>query len=659
MINGLGGYLAAFGMPKNKRSKHWKWPLRMLGLVLVLLCLPACTALSSGQLSESVFDTPEGAGASVAPIRPAPSVPLKRRPRPAASAALTVPAASVKVWLYASMPSQTHLMKLGADPTTGTRLWENYLRAGNIPFARISTAEQIAQIPAFSVLILASTVVLSEAEKQAVLQWRNRGGSVLSTWLTATHSEAGASVGYGFMADVLDVKVVGNTKDAVDDTFMIVHGDNPVAHSMQAGTRVWLERVPNQLPLRLIGQQQAAHIMDWSRVSDKEKPAGLVTFNERQMPSGRFSRTVTLGYPEQNWQRSDPKQLTALSNNVLSWLLRQPEAYLGAWPFPYQGSFLLALQAAEVVADVEVDIARAVAGMGGRATFYINGNNILKTAPVVKQIQGLGHEIAYFGDQFEGFKDQKESVQAERLAKMKQQFSEAGVAVPKPPSFAAPMDSYDKTTQRLLETGQFDNYLAFMEVTESRLPVVATRTPDGLAQTIILPRTLIGPEEATEVDDPQAGLENFVHTLDLSVRMGGLSVVRLPSQSLLEPEQRKLVFDAIGNLRSRMWIASASQIAQWWRQREQVSVALEPRPDGYLLTATVKHPVTLAQPLSIWINLPRRNSPVRVLPQNKAEKPPTVVAVDAWRSAITWRAPTVGQHQWLLQFDDTASPEKF
>ena len=143
--------------------------------------------------------------------------------------------------------------------------------------------------------------MLNEAEKQAVLQWRNRGGSVLSTWLTATHSEAGAAIGYDFMADVFDVKVVGNTQDAANENFMVVHGDNPVAHSLQAGTRVWLERLPNQLPLRLVGQQDAAHSMNWARLADKERPSGLVTFNERLMPSGLLSRTVTLGYSEQNW----------------------------------------------------------------------------------------------------------------------------------------------------------------------------------------------------------------------------------------------------------------------------------------------------------------------------------------------------------------------
>jgi hypothetical protein len=137
-------------------------------------------------------------------------------------------------------------------------------------------------------------------------------------------------VGDAFMRDVLDVQVVGDTPGEKEDTFMIVHGDNPVTRRLPAGTRVWLERVPNQLPVRLVGKQEAAQIMSWSRSYDAQKPSGLLAFNERKMPSGEYSRTVTLGYPEQNWLRSDPKQLNAVHEGILSWLWRRPGAYLGA-----------------------------------------------------------------------------------------------------------------------------------------------------------------------------------------------------------------------------------------------------------------------------------------------------------------------------------------
>lgn len=542
-------------------------------------------------------------------------------------------------------------MAWGADPTTGLRIWENYFRAHNISFARISGAKDLNRIAASGILLLASTVVLSESEKQAVMQWRNRGGSVLSTWLTASQSDTGVVQGDAFMREVLDVGVAGNTQDEVDDTFMIVHGDNPVTHRLPAGSRVWLERVPKQLPLRLIGKREAAQIMSWSRTYDAEKPSGLLTYNERQMPSGLYSRTVTLGYPEQNWLRSDPKQLNAVAGGILSWLWRRPDAYLGAWPHPYHSAFLFAMQAGEALAHMDVDIGKTLSDMGGRATFYVHGGNAAKAAAAIKSVKSQGHDIGYFSDRFEGFQGQPEATQSERLDTMQKQLADARIPVSVPASFSAPMDSYDQTTQRLLQARQFDNYLAFMEVTDSSLPLVANRNAAGQAQTVVLPRTMIGPEETTEADDPDAAMTSYLKLLEISVDMGGVMVMRMPSQTLLTAEQRKQIFDKMAALRPRVWMATAHQIAQWWRSREQVSVELEPHPQGHLLRTTVAAPLMAQQPLTIWVNLPRPDSRVRLQALSKGVPLPRVVAVDSLRAAVVLSAPAVGKQEWLLQFE--------
>jgi hypothetical protein len=58
---------------------------------------------------------------------------------------------------------------------------------------------------------------------------------------------------------------------------------------------VWLERVNGALPLHLAGKQMAAKVMSWSRGFEIQKPAGLISYNERRMPSGMHSGTVKLG----------------------------------------------------------------------------------------------------------------------------------------------------------------------------------------------------------------------------------------------------------------------------------------------------------------------------------------------------------------------------
>ena len=629
-----------------------------VSLVIMLFAvslLSGCSGLggeSSGNSYANSAPLPD-----VKPITAVASAPLKRRARPQGIGPGTSDIPPNSVLLYASLTSQAHLMKLGTDPTTGTRIWENYLRANQLPFVRVTGPEALSRVSTPGLLILASTVVLSDVEQQAVLEWRNRGGAVLSTWLTAAYSSSGELLGFDFMRDVLDVKVVGSTKEEADDTFMIVHGNSPISHNLLAGTRVWLERVPNQLPVRLVGKQESAQIMNWSRNVNIQNPSGLISYNERKMPSGLYSRTATIGYPEQNWQRSDPLQLNAISKDVFAWLQRQPSVYLSAWPFPYRSAVAIAIQAAEQVVEGDVAMAQTIADMGGKATFYLNGSNAEKAAPMIKKVQAQSHEIAYLGDSFEGFKDQPKEKQSARLDEMQRQLAAAGIVVPMPASFAPPLDSMDQTTQALLQEKKFDNFLAFMDASDSSLPFIRGTTADLTEPIVVMPRTLIGPEEAVEAD-VTSGLDNFLGELDVSVRMGGLSVVRIPSQSLLLPEQRKRIFDKLLSLRGKVWMSSAKDIARWWRNREQVAVHLAPHPEGYVINAKVSHSITAQEPLSIMVNLPHPNRRVRLQPMQNGDKLPEVMVVDSERVTLKWLAPAAGQYAWLLTFEETASHEK-
>jgi hypothetical protein len=632
--------------------QYLKW------LICVAMCFCAC--LSAAILPEGIFSGNSAIHAvpiDRPTIRSAPSIPIRRAANASSNGPSPDSLPPQSVGLYTSLSSQTQLMRFGLDPTSGTRIWENYLRGQKIPFARLRSPADIEQLPPTSILLLPSVMVMSEAEKLAVLQWRDRGGSVLSTWQTATVTESGSPAGYGFMADVLDVEVKGTTEDAEDDDFLIAHGDTPLSYSLPAGTRLRLGSSANQWPLRMVGKQEAATVMNWARSYSARKPSGLLTYNERQMPSGQLSRTVTLGFAEQNWPTADPKQMGILVGHIFSWLHRQPQAYLGAWPYPYQSALLLAVLAAEELADVDLPMAAEVKAMKGQATYYVHGGNALKAAPVIKKVRALGHTIAYFGDALVGFKDEPEAVQAQRLAEMQQQLQKADLILPGPASFAAPYDSYDQTTRRLLHEQKFDNYLALMDVTESSLPFFASRDASGTSQTVVLPRTLIRPEDAL-FSDADSGFENFIGSMKLSARMGALTIVGIPSQTRLIPAQRRSILEEMRALRGQTWIASANQIAQWWRDRDRVSIAFAPHPQGYVLSVTVAQVAANPEPVSIWVTLPRRNSKVRLEALHKGDKLPTVSAVDPWRAAIVLQAPRSGQTEWLLKFDEPAAPGK-
>jgi hypothetical protein len=571
---------------------------------------------------------------------------------------MSVPVAPSKqfvpeVLVYASSSTHDYFASGGIDAKVNIRIWETFLRKYNIPFRLVLSVEQLEGMQS-GVLLLPSSVALSEREKQAVMGFRAKGGSVLASWLTGVRDERGVWRGFEFMERALDVKVVGNTEEAEEENFMMPYGDSPITHHLPAGLRVWLERSGQWYPLRLHGRNSAAQIMDWSRTFTSEKFGSTIAFDERAQPSGQLSRSVVLGYPEHLWLSADPKLLEAIAHNALMWLLRQPDAYKTAWPYPYTSSFVMAVEATEVLVDLDLNFAKLMEDAGGRATYYVMSENIAKSIEVLKKIQLQGHEFGYFGDRFDGFKDQPANVQAQRLDAMRKAIAEAGVIIAPDAGFHAPMDSYDKTTEKLLSERAFGSFVAFKDASDARLPYIAPTDAGRVAigkPMVVLPRTQNGPEESMEEGDPEAGLRNFLDELELTDQMGSLSIARLPNQSLLTKVQLAEIFKHLKNRRDRMWLTTASQVAEWWRERERINIRLESGAVAPLLTVTIKGEASLKQAAMAWVNLPESGSTLRLVARGNHAKSPKIANIDTWRAAVVLDGFAPGEYRWDVYFD--------
>jgi hypothetical protein len=463
------------------------------------------------------------------------------------------------------------------------------------------------------------------------------------------------------MENSLDVKVVGNNEGEKDDSFLMPHGDNPVIHALPAGQRVWMEHAKDWYPLRLAGRNSAADIMDWSRTVTVGKPSSSMVFDERRQPSGNISRSVVLGYPERLWRSGDPKALEAIAHNSLMWLLRQPSAFVSNWPYPYASAFVMAVGAYEVVVDVDLLFAKMMEDAGGRATYYMLSENALKSSKVLQQIQARGHEVAYHGDRFEGLKDLPLAVQAKRMDTMVSEMKAAGFDIPTNAGFDPPMASYDQVTEKLLKDRGVGHILAFMGTTDARLPYFAPMdagTPRPGNAMVILPRTQSGPEDLLDLN-PDTGLDTFLSELAVVEQMAGLSVASIPNQSLLTNEQQAEIFKYLKARQQRMWLATAGQVAEWWREHDRVSARLESAAPAPLLTITINGKDRLKKAAAVWVNLPESGNSLRLVARGNHEKSPRIASVDGWRAAVVLEGFAPGEYQWQVYFDrPTASGTK-
>lgn len=617
--------------------------------------LPSTVPIGSAANPPAGFFVPAGIFKKLASDPKQASTPVTTE---ATTTVVTIPGVSTtpfvpEVLLYASPTTHAYFSAGGLDAKDNLRVWEVFLRKYKIPFRIVASVEQLEKMLP-GVLLLPSSVALSEREKQAVIGFRAKGGGVLASWLTGVRNESGEWRGFDFMEMALDAKVVGNTEADEEDNFMMPHGDSPVTHHLPAGLRIWLERAKEWYPLRLVGRHSAAQVMDWSRTFVSGKLTTTIVFDERRQSSGNPSRSVVLGYPERLWLSADPKLLEAIAHNALMWLLRQPDAYISAWPYPYASAFVLAVDAAEIIDDNDLNFAKLVENAGGRATYYVLSGNAAKSAEVIKKIQARGHEIGYLGDRFDGFKDQSSGVQAKRLDTMRKVMQDSGVNIATDAGFHAPMESYDKTTEKLLKERAFGHYVAFMDATDARLPFFAPIEAGAVKPAramVVLPRTQNGPEDSMEEGDPEIGLKTFLNEFELAEQMGGLSVVRIPNQTLLTKAQSAEIFRHLKARRERMWLATAGQVADWWRERERVSARLESGAVAPQLTVTIKGATLLPQAATVWVNLPESASSLRLVARGSYGTAPKIVRVDAWRAAVVLEGLAPGEYHWDLYFD--------
>ncbi len=559
------------------------------------------------------------------------------------------------VLLYLSPSTKAYQDSGKAGFTTYPSIWQTFLRKYRIPFQNIASVEQLeASTP--GVLLLPSLVALSQREKQAIQKFRASGGSVLSTWLTGVRDESGGWQGFGFMQNVLNVEVVGDTEPTEEISTLMPYGDSPITYSLLAGQRLWMERVKGMYPLRLSGRAASAQIMDWGRTSVMGKSGAIITFDEQRQSTGVLSRSVTLGYTERLWLSTEPKVLEAIAYQAMTWLLRQSAVHVAAWPFPYTAALSVLVSASDVLDSADLKFADVVEKAGMRASYYVLSNNLKKSMDALKKLQAKGHEIGYMGDQFGGFRGLPEATQSKRLTAALQEMKEAGVSPGPDYGFHAPMEAQDKTTELLLNQLGFSHQIGFLETSDIRVPMLIPRAAGAANPAkpmVILPRTISSPEDLM-AEEPEEGFKQFLAEFELSKAMGSLALVRFPNQSVLTEVEVGNIFKRFKESSADVWIATNGEVARWWRERDRISAEIDTSSAVLRLSVTVSGTERLSSNAAVMVNLPYAQDTLRLIPDGDNRNTVKIQRIDPWRALVSLDKLPPGKYRWMMQFERSA-----
>jgi len=450
--------------------------------------------------------------------------------------------------------------------------WRSFFRRNKVA-VREAIASELASIKEKAVLILPSTVVLSDAERKAIAARVAAGWSVLGTWALGTRDAKGANRGYQFLEELFGVKVLYDKPPEGDFRFFLPYGETPLTHRLRAGQRMYF-RASEEAPLRLRTDHGVGRITDYNRdVSAPHLVMPVAAFDERG-----GSRRAYIGAAESTWD-SAQAEMDAFLFGTLDWLKRKPIVVKGAWPEAYEAALLLEMDTEDKFAN-GADFAAQLEKANLRGTFFCLTSEAVKNASSLKRI-AAHHEIAYHADLHTGFNKVDAAKQDERMKAMVKQLQPLLPQGMKPVGFRPPLEEYDDTTEKLLRPNGLTYMAGSNDTTDDALPKFSKIDRD----LVLLPRTW-----ADDIVLLRAGKLDAASTdrillasLDTTVAGRAFGLLSIHSQHFEaggELQRAMPTFlQAVAKARDKLWTSSADTIARWWRDQDAVQVTAQ--ADGH------------------------------------------------------------------------------
>lgn len=556
--------------------------------------------------------------------------------------------ANGSVILYAPPQTRTYLQGIGGNYEVLLEPWRNYFSQRKFDFKEIQDASLLRKYKT-GVLILPSALALGAAERDEIMAFRAGGGAILTTWATGTRNGTGGWEGWKFLAD-LGVTVNGEIPADAAANNLVLTGESPLSHTLPAGQRVFLSKTSEAL-LRFKGESVAGRFMSWARIADDDRrDEGAVLYSEKSPQAGRV---VSFAFAESTWE-SHPLGIFPLLDDTLSWLQREPVIVRAAWPHGKLAAQIIEMDTEQGFANATA-FAAMMRAVDYPATFYVL-TSVGKLFPDILTALAREFEIGYHGDVHTSFKGQPANAQETRLQTMR---AEMASVIPKTAGmtgFRAPTEGYDATTEQLLQKAGFRHHTADPNRTEGRLPLtVPMDGVDPQDALIVLPRTQrddinlylekLTPEQCTKA---------LIDDADQAFSTGSLGLLSVHSQNFGSdstlPKALPGLLVHLKTLGRPLWMASAGQVADWWRDRERFRMTSKFTGKRLEFNITILGDKPL-RGASLMIMLPHKG----IMPTVQSTKiggiQPLVSKVDDYRATVVFDSLNPGNYFYQATFE--------
>jgi peptidoglycan/xylan/chitin deacetylase (PgdA/CDA1 family) len=440
--------------------------------------------------------------------------------------------------------------------------------------ARIVTPAAARTDGAARVLVIPSSPCLTIESREAIDGITARGGGVILTALTGINDGGCRALGYGLIVGVTRASRA-DTLESRPMTYLTIPAGSPIAVDIPPGSRLDLNP-GRQVALRL--PERDAFYSDYALQPEPAGGAPLLDAALTHTSLGR-GRLVYWGFELRDIIRLPWDQALAvlLVRNSVAWAASMPLASVEPWPKGRRA-------AATITQDVEAGFANAAYALDSlkaariRSTFFLTSN-------MAQQHSGLSHDLANNGEVGSHTENHRllgglrEADQRDRLRTTQRDLTDLlGLPVD---GLRPPQEQFDLATMRAwLAAG--GRYLFGANDSRSASPELL---PIGKDTLVLIGR--VGSDDFAAVAAAHGDVGGSANVLLAEYTrlraLGGLYALSYHSQLLASrqyvPALAHVARSIAGD--SVVWLATAAEVAEWWRERAQLDARVVQRSDGF------------------------------------------------------------------------------
>jgi peptidoglycan/xylan/chitin deacetylase (PgdA/CDA1 family) len=416
------------------------------------------------------------------------------------------------------------------------------------------------------VLVLVEAPCLSGEEVAAVRAHLGRGGSVVSNWAVGARDADCAWSGWQTTADLTGASDVREIP-ARRGLFLTVPAGIALSAGLDPGTRIELLPDPS-IALRVTGAR--VYWSDWALNPAPAESGGGADAAAWAGYSPYGGRIAWFGLHLSQAVASDVAMLRRLVQNALLWAAGTPRAVPAPWPEGRRAAAVFTLDVEDEARNAYA-FAELLGSKRVRGTFYV-------VSDLVAHDVGLGSALAAAGEVGTQTSDHMPVAgltPRDQTARLARSWSDVATWVGRGPGgIHPPEESFDEHTLSAWAAAGGTYLLATNEARSAAPEVHVAQRGKRL---VLLPR-LLKDDYNIIVQDGVLRATGLAAALHAGTRklhaIGGIAVVASHTQ-IMRPGGR---LDALASVIDSMqtqgdwWIASASEVAEWWLARSETRV---------------------------------------------------------------------------------------